>query len=256
MSRTDGTYYTGRPDRGRAYIGVKAHILSLDARPGSPLDAASLSKQFSLDPRDFQQILNVLSLEKLIDFRPGKGFFTKLMGAAELRALYRFNSSLADRCVRLAARDTPDLAVPRRSISAKRSEFANKEPLSSTGVSRRACAIFAAIAALSKDAALIDSVESNSERLRRMRVAEADYFDDAQAELDHLFMLMAAGRRPELKAALHLYHDRRLACVSDLCAVSAAAFGRDDDDIDHQQPSSRDPARPTAKPERGGPIST
>lgn len=85
------------------YAEVKARAAGFDLRPGARLNESALAAELGVSRTPLREALNRLVAERLIDFRPGAGFFCRAFEPQEMIDLYELRQAIECRAVRLAA---------------------------------------------------------------------------------------------------------------------------------------------------------
>lgn len=185
---------------------LRTHVLERRCRPGARLDPAALARDLSSDRDATLSALILLSIEKLIDYRPGDGFFTRTPCERECRGLYLYNGALLTASLRDAVR-RPAIA------GLKLNEWV--DPLTTAdgeggeAIARFAEGLFIAIGRLSGNPVTLEAILETNARLRAFRRSETAVFDDCFENLSSMRKLLQACWFLELIAAVEKFHRRR-----------------------------------------------
>ncbi len=98
-----------RIDTQKAYNVIKEKIITLQLKPGSPIDEDALCEETGLTPTAVREALKWLSYDHLVDITPRHGIRVAEANPAELRELFEMRLPLETLCARMAAeRAAPD----------------------------------------------------------------------------------------------------------------------------------------------------
>jgi len=179
----------------RVYDALKRRILTRSYRPGDRLEPVALADDLGSSATPVRDALHLLTGERLIETRPGGGFYLPLIDEPALEDLYGWVAQL----LLLALRKWPDSAM--RSATGK--------SVDDTDAASAAADLFGRIAGQSGNIEHALAVHSTSDRLHAARLAEAGLFDDWRDELAQLEAVFMAGDLPLLRRRLVAYHRRR-----------------------------------------------
>jgi len=180
------------------YHSLKQRLLEGAWPIGLRLDATRLADDFGVSVTPVRDCLNRLVGERLVDFRPQEGYRVARLTERELRDMLVFVNALLGLALQLPPINQPPDA---RSNTGDHAE--------------RTAALFGAIAALSGNAVLRETVDGLSERLHAARRLETRLFADAEEELAELAARLASGNGA-LRRGLAAYHERRRDAASRL----------------------------------------
>lgn len=176
----------------RVYREVRRLLFAGTFRLRERLDVASLGEKLNASNTPVREALVRLAAERLIAWRPPRGYFVWLWSEGELKALYDWRAML----LRVAVEDGSAMSgVPDASM-----EF----PL-------RVAAFFQTIEG-GANAELRRAASNADDRLYFARAAEAEAFDDADEELENLAGELR-GSQKRAFTGLRLYHARRISAA-------------------------------------------
>jgi DNA-binding GntR family transcriptional regulator len=120
--------------KGVLYRALKKSILTLERRPGSDLDEAQLSKEFSLSRTPLREVLRHLAGEGYVELRENRGARISEMSHTSLRDFFLTAPMIYGAVLRLAARN----ARPNQITELKATQEAFKKALRSGSGADRA----------------------------------------------------------------------------------------------------------------------
>lgn len=92
-----------RIDTQKAYNLIKEKIITLQLKPGAPIDEDALCAEMGLTPTAVREALKWLSHDHLVDITPRHGIRVAEANPAELRELFEMRLPLETLCARMAA---------------------------------------------------------------------------------------------------------------------------------------------------------
>lgn len=92
-----------RIDTQKAYNLIKEKIITLQLKPGAPIDEDALCAEAGLTPTAVREALKWLSHDHLVDITPRHGIRVAEANPAELRELFEMRLPLETLCARMAA---------------------------------------------------------------------------------------------------------------------------------------------------------
>lgn len=188
----------------RVYDTLKRRIVDLEFRPGARLDPAQLSETLSSSVTPVREGLNRLRGEGLVETRTGEGFFLPQIDAPALQDLYDWNSEVLLAAVRLA--NGPIAKLDR-----------NNTPGELTAsLADRTADLFSFVASLSSNAEHGRAIAANNDRLRAVRIAEEDVFNDGRVEVERAHATIMSGSLVEIRRVISAYHRRRRSRAADI----------------------------------------
>ncbi|MEO0820876.1 MAG: GntR family transcriptional regulator [Pseudomonadota bacterium] len=117
------------------YERLKAIVVGFEIRPGDRLNEGDLARRLAVSRTPLREALNRLAAERLVEIRPGAGFFCRALDADGVFDTYELRLALETAAVRLAcARGAPE------AIAALRAE------LEATGLETRGLTVGEAVA--------------------------------------------------------------------------------------------------------------
>lgn len=173
----------------RIYQEIRRRLFAGAYRLRERLDVGTLAAALGASATPVREALVRLATERLIAWRPSKGFFVGLWTEAELRALYQWRGMLAELAL-ASAQSAPVLTVETATYPER--------------VARLLCSLNGTM-----NAELRRAAENADDRLFAARMAETDVFADWEAELATLAEALKDGGPKRAKSALGAYHARR-----------------------------------------------
>jgi DNA-binding GntR family transcriptional regulator len=92
-----------RIDTQKAYNLIKEKIITLQLKPGAPIDEDALCREMGLTPTAVREALKWLAHDHLVDITPRHGIRVAEANPAELRELFEMRLPLETLCARMAA---------------------------------------------------------------------------------------------------------------------------------------------------------
>src|SRR5882757_5928982 len=102
------------PSRGNLAAQIEALVLGGELPPGAKLDEQSLAQRFQVSRTPVREALRQLASSGLIELRPNRGAFVKIVTPEQLEEMFVAMAELEATCARLAAMSM--LPVERRSL--------------------------------------------------------------------------------------------------------------------------------------------
>ena len=84
------------------YSRLKSKVVGFDIRPGERLNEVALARELGVSRTPLREALNRLVAERLVEFRPGAGFFCRMLEPQAIFDLYEMRQVLEVTAVRLA----------------------------------------------------------------------------------------------------------------------------------------------------------
>jgi hypothetical protein len=180
----------------RIYQDIRRRLFAGAYRLRDRLDVGTLAGALGASATPVREALVRLATERLIAWRPSKGFFVSLWTEGELRALYQWRGMLAELAL-ASARAAPAPAIEAASYPER--------------VARLLCSLNGAM-----NPELRRAADNADDRLFAARMAETDVFADWEAELAGLAQSLTEGGAKRARTALIAYHARRAAAARTL----------------------------------------
>ena len=190
------------PTAERVYNALKARIMAGHFLPGARLEPAALADLLSSSVTPVRDALHLLTGEGLVGTRTGDGFHLPALHEPRLDDLYAWTSEVLVLAVR--SRTAPGTAAAP----------------STTGegleVAERTSALFAAIAARSRNGEHGAAISSLNDRLHSIRLLEPQVLQDLDSELEAIDSAATEGDSRLLERLIAAYHRRRRRHSADL----------------------------------------
>lgn len=181
----------------RVYTEIRRHLFAGEYKLRERLDVGALAAALGASATPVREALVRLASERLIAWRPAKGFFVSLWSEAELRALYQWRGMLAE-----------------LALAASAQEAGSTPPENASYPEAVAKLLSSLNGAMNPE--LRRAADNADDRLYAARMAETDVFADWQEELAKLSEALRAGSAPAAKAAISAYHARRIGAAKSL----------------------------------------
>jgi DNA-binding GntR family transcriptional regulator len=95
------------------YARLKELTVNFGIRPGERINEVALARDFETSRTPLREALNRLVAERLIDFRPGKGFFCRDLAPQSVFELYELREVIETTTVRAACKRASDTEIAR-----------------------------------------------------------------------------------------------------------------------------------------------
>ncbi len=150
------------------YDQLKTMAVSFRLRPGDRLNEVALSKELGVSRTPLREALNRLVAERLFDFRPGQGFFCRVLDAQSVFDLFELRRIIEAAAARAACDKATDgeLAALRDELYATGIDITG---LTVEEAVTRDEAFHIGIAELSGNAELVETLKRINERIRYIR---------------------------------------------------------------------------------------
>ena len=197
------------------YAQVKSKVVGFDIRPGERLNEGALAAELGVSRTPLRAALNRLVAERLVEFRPGAGFFCRTLEAQAIFDLYEMRQVLEVTAVRLAVVRASDAE-----LAALRDEFRQRGQdvtgLTIAQAAERDEAFHIGIARASGNAAIVEALEQINDRIRFIRwVRMAARVGPSKAEHRDIIEAMVARRDDRAADAMSAHIGRRMDQVID-----------------------------------------
>lgn len=172
------------------YDQLKQMAVAFRFRPGDRLNEVALSRELGVSRTPLREALNRLVAEKLVDFRPGEGFFCRDLDAQSIFDLFELRAVIEAAAARLACERASDDAL-RTLHDDLYATGIDVTGLTVAAASARDEAFHLGIAQLSGNAALRGELERINDRIRYIRWGQMTG-DRIRASKDEHKRIMAA----------------------------------------------------------------
>lgn len=195
----------------KVYDQLRSMAISYAFKPGERLNEVALAKQLGVSRTPLREALNRLSIERLLRFLPGKGFFCRDLDVQEVFDLYELRKSIEVSAVRLAvarARDE-DIAALRTFLDATGPQADGRPALDLVGLDET---FHERLMAMSGNAEMLRILRLTNARIRFVRWIDMGQADRPASQQEHHAVLDALALRDEATciAVLEKHIDRRL----------------------------------------------
>ena len=150
------------------YDSVKEMTVNFAIRPGERINEGALARQLDASRTPLREALNRLVAERLIDFRPGTGFFCRALEAQDIYDLYELRRILEVAAIAAACDkgSDADIAAIRSGPFAQDQDYQGR---TIAEIVARDEAFHLALARLSSNAELVRQLAAINERIRFIR---------------------------------------------------------------------------------------
>lgn len=194
---------------------LRARIRRGELLPGSHIGAVEIAEELKLSDTPVRQVLALLSGWGLLEGRSGEGYFVHRLDAETLSDLYQANAMLMSAALRLRRGAAPLGGEAMAAFHAMASEEDDRYRQLADFQER----LLRRLCRDSGSRQLLDMFDRTSDRLAAARLAEAQLFDDIEAELRNLAQLVDEGSHVELSRRLIEFHRRRRARAAEIVQV-------------------------------------
>lgn len=210
MTRQDPTP-SGDSTVVKVYEQLRSMAISYVFKPGERLNEVLLAKQLGVSRTPLREALGRLSIEKLLRFVPGKGFFCRDLDVNEVFDLYELRKALEISAVRLAVARASDGDVQElKAFLEQTGPDAGTRP--SSELVELDEFFHERLMALSGNAEMLHVLRSVNARIRFVRWIDMAQADRPASQREHRAVIDAVGARDEQAAVavLEKHIDRRL----------------------------------------------
>lgn len=153
---------------GELYDQMKELVIIFRIRPGERINEGSLAKELNASRTPLREALNRLVAERLVEFRPGKGFFCRELDPQSIFELYEAREVVEVATIDLACRraSDEDIAKLKEDFFVKGMSYVGKTILE---VTERDEAFHTSIAGMSGNNELGCLLQNINERIRYIR---------------------------------------------------------------------------------------
>jgi DNA-binding GntR family transcriptional regulator len=200
----------------RVYQAIKARLVACEFAQGERIYLEPIAEALGVSTTPVREAMNRLAERDLVIKAENKGFFAMTLSEARLRGNYDLTRLL----LTLGLEDLPPAAQREMHNYAPIAEIANKlnrRVITDVGtLARYTGEIFGALATLIDNSAVQLAVDRANDHLYFVRTLECRHVDDVQGQLKRFCELLLSGKRDELVAAIHAYHEQRIALLPEL----------------------------------------
>ncbi|WP_313621584.1 GntR family transcriptional regulator [Achromobacter sp.] len=195
----------------KVYLRIRDMAIDFDFKPGERLNEVALAKELGVSRTPLREALNRLSIEGLLRFLPGKGFFCRDLDVQEIFALYELRKSLEVAALRLAiqrAADT-DIADALAFLDTTGPEAGERTVAELVELDE---AFHERLVAMSGNAEMLRVLKNVNARIRFVRWIDMNRGDRPASQREHHRLLEALQARNEADcvAILEQHIDRRM----------------------------------------------
>jgi len=175
------------------YTRLKAMVVGFAVRPGERLNEVTLSRDLGVSRTPLREALNRLMAERLVEFRPGTGFFCRALEPQAIYDLYELRKILETSAVMLACQraDAEGLASLHEETISQGLDITG---LTVAEAAERDEAFHLGIARLTGNAELVAHLQTINDRIRFIRWVNMAA-RVAESKREHLAVLEALMRR-------------------------------------------------------------
>lgn len=195
----------------KVYEQLRSMAISYVFKPGERLNEVALAKQLGVSRTPLREALGRLSIEKLLRFVPGKGFFCRDLDVGEVFDLYELRKALEISAVRLAVVRASDGDIQElKAFLEQTGPDAGERP--SGALVELDETFHERLMALSGNAEMLHVLRSVNARIRFVRWIDMAQADRPASQREHRAVIDAVGARDgeTAVAVLEKHIDRRL----------------------------------------------
>ncbi len=198
------------------YDQVKQMAVSFGIRPGDRLNEGALARELGVSRTPLREALNRLVAEKMVDFRPGTGFFCRELEPQTIFDLYEVRKIVECAAARLACDRASDAELAALGQSLRDTGLTVADLTVAQACSRDE-AFHRGIVRLSGNAVLATQLEQVNERIRYIRWVSLTPLRLRHSKEEHVQIMEALTRRDGDATAevLGRHIDRRMDQVVD-----------------------------------------
>ena len=195
----------------KVYLRIRDMAIDFELKPGERLNEVALSKELGVSRTPLREALNRLSIEGLLRFLPGKGFFCRDLDVQEIFALYELRKSLEVSALRLAIQRATDNDI-RDALSFLDSTGPEAGERSVAEMVALDEAFHERIMAMAGNAEMLRVLKNVNARIRFVRWIDMNRGDRPASQREHHRLLEALQARDEAEgvAILEQHIDRRM----------------------------------------------
>lgn len=195
----------------KVYLRIRDMAIDFDFKPGERLNEVALAKELGVSRTPLREALNRLSIEGLLRFIPGKGFFCRDLDVHEIFALYELRKSLEVAALRLAIQRAADADI-RDALAFLDSTGPEAGERSVAELVELDEAFHERLVAMSGNAEMLRVLKNVNARIRFVRWIDMNRGDRPASQREHHRLLEALQARNEAEgvAILERHIDRRM----------------------------------------------
>ena len=193
---------------GAVYERIKNWLLAQSLVPGQLLQIGVLADELGVSTTPVREALTRLAAERMIMSVPKRGFFARTPSEDDIFGLYSVNRTILDAAVGRWPDDNPAPAAGTEEVAVSIQERSAEQLARQTGE------LFLQVAQRSGVSEFAEIVRNMNDRLHHARVLECEIVPDVFVEAARIAELVAAHDRVQLRPAIEVYHNQRLAHVA------------------------------------------
>lgn len=195
----------------KVYLRIRDMAIDFDFKPGERLNEVALAKELGVSRTPLREALNRLSIEGLLRFIPGKGFFCRDLDVQEIFALYELRKSLEIAALRLAIRRASDADI-REALTFLDSTGPEAGERTIAEMVELDEAYHERLMAMAGNAEMLRVLKNVNARIRFVRWIDMNRGDRPASQREHHSLLEAMQARDETNAVaiLERHIDRRM----------------------------------------------
>ncbi|HKS58113.1 MAG TPA: GntR family transcriptional regulator [Steroidobacteraceae bacterium] len=190
---------------GAVYERIKNWLLAQTLVPGQLLQIGVLADELGVSTTPVREALTRLAAERMIMSVPKRGFFARTPSEDDIFGLYSVNRTILDAAIGRWPDANPEAAATLEQAAVPVQERSADQLARQTGD------LFLQIAQRSGVAEFAEIVRNMNDRLHHARVLECEIVPDVFVQLARIAELVAAHDRAQLRPAIEIYHNERLA---------------------------------------------
>jgi len=195
----------------KVYDQLRSMAIGYGFKPGERLNEVALARQLGVSRTPLREALGRLSIEKLLRFVPGKGFFCRDLNVNEVFDLYELRKSIEVSAIRLAVAraSDADVAALKTFLDQTGPDAGQRTPTELVALDET---FHERLMALSGNEEMLAVLKHVNARIRFVRWIDMAQADRPASQREHQAVLEAIAARDEAAgmAVLEKHIDRRL----------------------------------------------
>jgi DNA-binding GntR family transcriptional regulator len=200
----------------RVYQAIKARAIAYEFPQGERIYLEPIAMELGVSTTPVREAMNRLAERNLVIKAPQKGFIAMTLSEDNVLGHYELTRILLCHELDQLKPEARRRLSEYEPIAVALNRLKRRRQADFSVVARYTGEIFAAIGCVRKTSRVVLSIDAANDHLYYIRTYECQHLDDVQMELIRLCELLLAGFCEELKCAIEIYHDRRVALLPTL----------------------------------------
>lgn len=209
-----------KPSHERLYREIKARVVAYEFQQGKRIYLGRIAEEHGTSTWPVRQVFDQLAAEGLVIKAPRKGFHAMTLSEEEVTGWYLITRHLVSLTLETLGTEARRRLSEFESIAAllnRLNRHAVPDPKTLTNATAK---IFGHIADSTEKHPIVEMISRTNDQLFYLRTLECRILDGIQCELIAFCELLLADDLETLVTKFEAYHDRRLAIVPELVALS------------------------------------